>query len=363
MLESLSRRPRGRSLAPVLNRLSRGRIPAPPAPVAPAAADSSEAVEKHVSWFDPDAREIGPKPSAAGEVTRRLHGLLDEGDLAEMRDRLTAEDARQLQEAHPAQRPLIELVFCVHYGVESALDKTGLSRVVPPEDVHAMGRGALAAGGSSYYADLVVEGLRAAGSQPSADARMLDFGCSSGRVVRVLAAAYPKTEWFGCDPNESAIHWARENLPKVAFDVSPTRPPLRYEHAYFDAIFAISIWTHFSEAAALSWLEEMTRIARPGGRLLLTAQGYQSIAHYGRAGLYSPEELERAAGNLYARGFWFIADVFGETGDHGLRDDDWGMTFLTPEWILMKACPTWALVAFEPGRAEENHDLYVLERR
>ena len=36
----------------------------------------------------------------------------------------------------------------------------------------------------------------------------LDFGCSSGRVVRVLATAYPNVSWHGCDPNRPAIEWA-----------------------------------------------------------------------------------------------------------------------------------------------------------
>ena len=56
----------------------------------------------------------------------------------------------------------------------------------------------------------------------------LDFGCSSGRVVRVLAAAYPELDWHGCDPIPDAIEWARANLPGIAFERSPEYPPLPY---------------------------------------------------------------------------------------------------------------------------------------
>ena len=44
-------------------------------------------------------------------------------------------------------------------------------------------------------------------------------------------------------------------------------------------MFAISIWSHFAEDAALDWLTEMHRIIRPGGRLLITTHGEQTITH------------------------------------------------------------------------------------
>ena len=68
------------------------------------------------------------------------------------------------------------------------LEKTGLRPDMPPDHVHAMARGPLAAGGSIYYADMLAEALRRVGSSMDDVRRGLDFGCSSGRVVRVLAA-------------------------------------------------------------------------------------------------------------------------------------------------------------------------------
>jgi SAM-dependent methyltransferase len=268
-----------------------------------------------------------------------------------------------LDTTEPQQRPYVELALCVHRGVQPVLDRTGLSPASPPEHIHAMGRGPLAAGGSYYYADLVAEGLRLAGGDPLQCRRALDFGCSSGRVVRVLAAAYQDTEWHGCDPNEPAIRWAREHLSGIAFEVSGNDPPLSYPSDHFDLVFAISIWSHLSETSAAAWLEEMERMVRRGGHLLLTAQGYQSLAHFARSRSMSDQDLARARAGLYRRAFWFEGDWFWRGGDHGIRSADWGMTFLTPEWILMNAPPAWALVGFRVGRSEGNQDLYVLQRR
>ena len=50
-----------------------------------------------------------------------------------------------------------------------------------------------------------------------------NFGCSSGRVVRVLQAAFPQTRWYGCDPLESSINWAKRHLPATLASASTTR--------------------------------------------------------------------------------------------------------------------------------------------
>jgi SAM-dependent methyltransferase len=225
-----------------------------------------------------------------------------------------------------------------------------------------MGRGSAAAGGSMYYADLVADALRQAGLDPAKTSSALDFGCSSGRVVRVLAAAFPDTEWHGCDPIAPAIEWAQANLAGIEFAVSPERPPLPYEDGQFDFVFAISIWSHFAEAAGLAWLEEMRRIVRPGGVLVMTTHGYQSIRHDEERGLRGAGQLAEVSTALYERGFWF-KNEFGAAGDHGVTDPEWGTAFMTSEWLLARATPRWHLAAFAPGRVEDNQDLYVLERR
>ncbi len=155
---------------------------------------------------------------------------------------------------------------------------------MPGPGVHAMAEGPLAAGGSYYYADLVVDALRQSGYDFAPGHAGLDFGCSSGRVVRVLAAAGPEIAWYGCDPIPGAIEWAQANLPGVSFAVSPERPPLPYPDHRFEFVFAISIWSHFAEDAALDWLAEMRRIIKPGGRLLITTHGEQTITPHPRRG-------------------------------------------------------------------------------
>jgi SAM-dependent methyltransferase len=214
-------------------------------------------------------RRVAAMPPSTAEATERLYERLDAGDVAAIEARLSGEDAQLWAETVPDDRKRLALAFGLHHDVPGVAEKTGLLALAPPDEVHAMARGSVATGGSYYYADIVADALRGAGA-PLERGRVLDFGCSSGRVIRVLCAAYPELECYGCDPQPAPIEWAREHLSGIDFCVSPESPPLPHEDGFFDAVFAISIWSHYGERAAREWLAEMHRVIKPGGHLLLT---------------------------------------------------------------------------------------------
>jgi SAM-dependent methyltransferase len=304
-------------------------------------------------------RRAAPDPLRASPVTDLLFARLSDEDVAEI-ERRGADDMPETSDALERRRLLLSLG--VHHRVTGVLERTGLTPAEPPEGVHSMSRGPLAAGGSPYYADLVADGFETAGAPIEAGMSCLDFGCSSGRVVRVLASAFEDCEWRGCDPIENAIAWARENIEGVEFLQSPQQPPLPYDDASFDRVYAISIWSHFSAPGAEAWLEEMRRIIRPGGALLMTTHGYQTVMHDHRTHRRSEEQLRSVRSGLYDEGHWF-REEFGESGDHGVKNPDWGTAFMTPEWLLSRTAPHWSVGAFAPGRLEDNQDMYVLLRR
>jgi SAM-dependent methyltransferase len=157
------------------------------------------------------------------------------------------------------------------------------------------------------------------------------------------------------------VEWAHENVPGVHFMASPIDPPLDYPEGSFDAVYAISIWSHFAKDAALRWLDEMDRLIRPGGHLLLTSHGRHTIRFYEWLGGYPPTKLAEMTKALETSGYWYEA-VFGEEGDAGVVDDEWGLSAFTPEWLAREAGPRWRLVDYAQGRNEGNQDVYVLER-
>jgi SAM-dependent methyltransferase len=312
--------------------------------------------------IEPQARTLAPRRLRSHEVTDALFEKLDPADVEAVHERMSDPDHRRLYDTgDEGAKRSITLSLGLHHGVGDVAEKTGLSAIEPPEDVHAMARGALSAGGGYWYGDLVVRALRAAGADPAQARRALDFGASSGRVLRPLALVYPQVEWHGCDPNGPAIEWARQNLAPIRFEVSPQRPPLPYPDDHFDFVYAISIWSHFDRRPAIEWLEEMRRIVRPGGHLILTTHGHGSLAYYRRTGERSLEQLVDIDRALYREGFWY-APEFGDAGDWGVKDDGWGTAYLSAEWLLENALPQWQVVDFGAAEVAENQDLFVLRR-
>jgi SAM-dependent methyltransferase len=309
---------------------------------------------------DPFARTISPDRPYATPVTDLLYERLADSALAEIEALLTPAERGAWDAADPLSRRRLALAFGVHHEVSSVLDATGLRAEAPPPDIHAVERSAESAGGSTYNADMIFAAVAETGFDFGPGKTALDFGCSSGRVVRVFAAAYPEMEWHGCDPIKSAIAWAKANLPEIRFEHSPERPPLTYGDESFDLVFAVSIWSHFAEGAAIDWLREMLRVVRPGGRLVITSHGLQGIAYASAHGDRTPGQLEDIQRALYRDGFWFTNE-FGATGDHGVRDPEWGTAFLSPEWLLTRIGGAWKVSAFHPGQLQDNQDLYVLE--
>jgi glycosyltransferase involved in cell wall biosynthesis/SAM-dependent methyltransferase len=310
----------------------------------------------------PNARSVPIAAHATLEATERLSAALTEADIAEVERRLEGNERDYWHSVDGLPRRSLAVTYGVWHEVPAVVEKTGLRPDMPPDHVHAMARGALAAGGAIYYADMLADALRRVGSSMDDVSCGLDFGCSSGRVVRALAAAWPHANWHGCDPNGDAIAWAQRHLPKIAFLRSPQDPPLPYEEAEFDFVCAISIWSHYGETAAIRWLSEMHRIVRPGGHFLLTTHGLHSIVHYAGTGERSPAQLEEIRHALYRRGFWF-APEFGEQGDWGVKHSEWGTAFFTPEWLGRHALPAWSLEDYAVGQNASNQDVYLLRRR
>jgi SAM-dependent methyltransferase len=309
------------------------------------------------------ARELGPGllSSERHPVTRLLYERLDEEDVEEVQRRAAAVPELPPIDRNDASSWALVLTYGIWFDVPSVAEKTGLLTLQPPEEIHAMARGPLAAAGGLYEADMVTDALASVGVSIDDVGSGLDFGCSSGRVLRVLSCAYPQVRWLGCDPNEPATAWARANLPGAEFFTSAQIPPLGLDYGSLDLVYAISIWSHFQPELGLRWFDEMHRLLKPGGYLVCTTHGLQSIALYAAAGARSLPQSEEIMRALYRQGSWY-APEFGARGDWGVVNSAWGTAFLSPEWLLTKLCPLWRVLEFAPGRNQQNQDVYVLER-
>jgi SAM-dependent methyltransferase len=102
---------------------------------------------------------------------------------------------------------------------------------------------------------------------------VLDFGCGAGRTLRHFLSEAQHGEFWGADIDAASIEWMREALcPPLHVKRSPIAPPLRLEYGSFDLIWAISVFTHLTDAS-IPWLLELHRLLRPDGLLIATYMG------------------------------------------------------------------------------------------
>jgi SAM-dependent methyltransferase len=103
---------------------------------------------------------------------------------------------------------------------------------------------------------------------------VLDFGAGAGRVVRhLLRTGASARSFVATDIDGPSIEWLGANVePPFEALRNDELPPLPFEDARFDLIYAFSVFTHLAESED-AWLEELHRVARPGAHLLLSFNG------------------------------------------------------------------------------------------
>jgi SAM-dependent methyltransferase len=189
------------------------------------------------------------------------------------------------------------------------------------------------------------EALARAGSPVEAMSSILDFGCGCGRVVRTWAALDAKVS--GSDLSGDAIEWCRDNLPFARFETNGLSPPLAFEDASFDLAYALSVFTHLPEAIQHDWMEELRRVVRPGGFVLLTTHGDRYLER-----LDEDERRRYRGGELIVR--------WGEVAGTNLCT-----VFHPPSWVRERLLPHgFEEVEFVPEGATGNpyQDLFLLRR-
>ena len=98
---------------------------------------------------------------------------------------------------------------------------------------------------------------------------ILDWGCGCGRLTRHLSK-YTEAAICGVDIDSYNVKWCSENIPRATFSLVDPWKPLPFEDASFDFIIGHSVFTHLTEEAQFFWLDELCRVLKPGGALLVT---------------------------------------------------------------------------------------------
>ena len=170
-------------------------------------------------------------------------------------------------------------------------------------------------------------------------ARILDWGCGPGRIIRHFPFLLPNAEIHGTDYNEKYIRWCNENLKGIKFSINKVDPPTFYEDSFFDAVIGLSIFTHLSGENHFGWINELHRIIKPRGKLLITTQG---------KGYYS--KLTESEKKLFDSGLLVTRKYL----DEGNRLYS---SFQPPEFMVKLISGKFESVEYLPGKIEDNEPL------
>ncbi len=193
--------------------------------------------------------------------------------------------------------------------------------------------------------------LRVAGKAIRDFPRILDFGCGCGRLCRALKARAPSSELWGADIDPEAINWLTWNYQQFAkYRQAPHRPPVKFDDAYFDLVIGISVFTHLPEDMQFSWLEELRRITKPGGYLILTTSGQDNYEN-------QPPEVQES---MRTKGFYY-----SDTGAYGQSlslPDFYQNTFHAHHYIQKEWSRFFEVVDIQRLAIEKHQDAILLRR-
>jgi cyclopropane fatty-acyl-phospholipid synthase-like methyltransferase len=156
----------------------------------------------------------------------------------------------------------------------------------------------------------------------------------------------PDLHLTACDIHAAAISFLKREIGVESVQ-SVSIPEALHLPRDYDAVFALSFFSHMPMTTWERWLRRLIGATRPGGVVIFTTQGIASSQHFGW-----PE--------IPSSGFWFEAS--SEQKD--LSTDEYGQTIVTPQFArgIIAGINEVELIALSEGYWWGHQDLYVLRR-
>lgn len=96
---------------------------------------------------------------------------------------------------------------------------------------------------------------------------ILDFGCGDGVMTSFVKNIYQGADVYGVDPSVESIEVARMAYETINFSVSGDK--LEFDDNSLDVIFSAGTFHHIPFEQHESYVQEIHRILKPGGRFVM----------------------------------------------------------------------------------------------
>jgi SAM-dependent methyltransferase len=343
--------PAAGELAESIHRVVRFRLPYHAAVVVASEGDPNLLdLEGRRTWHFPptaDRLHADPFPLSSSEAIAQLESLRGEGAQYLLMPRPTLwwldyydEFRRHLANSYRVvHRDGTCLIVALHDQLDSAHRDAGASDglPIPPPEMLALITGDYTIepyfDGGRRVATLVEGLLTSNGVDMQSLRGLLDFGSGSGRVIRRWKDI-AEVGLVGVDYNPYLVDWCRKALPFATFHQNTTGKRLPLEDESLDAAYSFSVFTHLDVPAQRFWMEELIRVLRPEGHLVITVHGTAYLEHL------PAEDRER-----FEAGEMLIQDA-GYSGSSAC------VTFHPTRYVEEVLAPELTLVDMVPGGPE-----------
>ena len=199
-------------------------------------------------------------------------------------------------------------------------------------------------------------------------AEVLDFGCGAGRMVRFLGQM-KSVKAHAIDINPDLVKWCQKNLSAVTTAQNSEAPPMPFPDAKFDMVYSMSIFTHLPEDNTQAWLNDIARVLKPGGLLILTTHGYPALDIIRNSAIHqkmfdvTADRTDELIAQLKREHFihlgyeWRLLN-FAKAGKR------YGNTFIDSDYVHSKwNTPALDVIEHLPGGLRGWQDVVVLRRK
>ena len=114
----------------------------------------------------------------------------------------------------------------------------------------------------------------------------------------------------------------------------------------FDLVYSYSVFTHLPEVMQRPWLDELVRVTRPGGHLLLTFHGEHTLS-----------DLDTDGRTRFAAGGLVVV-----AGDEGGRGTNACAAYHPESWIRGTLAPDLDVLDHWPGDSSFKQDAYLIRK-
>jgi 2-polyprenyl-3-methyl-5-hydroxy-6-metoxy-1,4-benzoquinol methylase len=174
---------------------------------------------------------------------------------------------------------------------------------------------------------------------------LLEFASGYGCVTRHFKNIIPFSETTSCDIHPQAIRFIKEKLG-INSILSASKPEEFNPNQRYDAVFALSFFSHMPKNSFGRWLKTLMSLVKPKGYLIFTTHGFESIKFIPKC-------------HFDADGFYFQAT--SEQKD--IATSEYGLTCTQPKYVFSQVFQNvnTTLKFFREGFWWNHQDVFVVK--